>query len=282
LLTKLFFDQLGTGMTRRSRIGQRQLEDLQHKLTDTDWQVLQDVAHFRLMTTHQVQHLHFGHGGKDERRCQRQLAQLVEQAVLDRLPRRVGGRGRGSDSTVYRVGRAGKRLIRHSGGPGPAWQPSAAFAAHTLGIVDIYVELVGEVGSGHPELNEFTPEPEAWRQFTWQMKPLTLKPDAFTVVKIGAVEHHYFIELDLGTESMTAIENKINRYLDYYRSGPDLAVFPQVLFLIDSAVSYHSRGTVERVEQITKVASATLPGDLEQLVIVCAKNHPPWAIAEAA
>lgn len=269
-------------MTRRSRIGQRQLDELQRKLTDTDWQVLQDVARFRLMTTHQLQQLHFGHGSKDERRCQRQLAQLVDQAILDRLPRRVGGRGRGSDSTVYRVGRAGKRLIQAQGGPGPAWQPSAAFAAHTLGVVDIYVELVGQSGGGHLELIEFTAEPNAWREFVWQMKPVRLKPDAFTIVKIGGVEHHYFIELDLGTESMTVIENKINRYVDYYQSGPDLDVFPQVVFLVDSAVSYHSRGAVERVEQITKVAQTILPGDLEQLVMVCAKNHPPWVTAEAA
>ena len=179
---------------------------------------------------------------------------------------------------MYRVGRAGKRLLKSLGGAGPAWQPSAAFAAHTLGIVDIYVDLVDQERAGRIELIGFTPEPEAWRTFTWQMKSVTLKPDASAIVNVDGVEHCHFIELDLGTESMTIIENKISRYLDYYRSGPDLAVFPQVLFLVDSNGSYHSRTTIERVAHIQAVAAKTLSEGLRQLVAVTAKNHPPWHI----
>lgn len=230
-------------------------------MTSIDFQILDDMGRFRLMTTLQLQRLHFGKDSKDERRCQRQLARLSNIAVVDRLPRRVGGRGRGSDSTVYRVGRAGKRLLKSNGGAGRTWQPSVAFAAHTLGIVDVYVDLLEQTRTASVELIDFTPEPDAWRPFTWQMKAVTLKPDAFAVVITGNVEHHYFVELDLGTESMTVIENKIGRYIDYYQSGPDLAVFPQVLFLVDSVESYHARGTTERIAQIERAAADVLPKD---------------------
>ena len=263
-------------MSPRTRIGQQQLEELGSSLTLLDRELVQDVARFRLMSARHLQRLYYGDAASDDRRCRRRLNQLVEHGVLGRLPRRVGGRGRGSDSTVYRVGRAGKRLLQTSGGAGPAWQPSAAFAAHTLGIVDIYVDLIEQDRGGRIEAIDLTPEPEAWRTFGWQMKPVTLKPDAFAIVRVGGVEHHYFIELDLGTESLTVIENKIGRYVDYYQSGPDLIVFPQVLFPVDSKASYHSVATADRVVQIHAVATKTLPASLGQLVTVAAKNHPPW------
>lgn len=269
-------------MTRRSRIGSHQLQQLAQTLTQLDWQILTEIGKFRLATTRQVQRLHFGPSSGDERRCQRNLARLAELGVIDQLPRRVGGRSRGSDSAAHRTGRVGRRLLQLSGGAGRSWQPSAAFTAHTLGVVDTYVELVEQTRTGAVDLAEFTPEPGAWRNFTHKMQPVTLKPDAFAIVNVDGVERHYFIELDLGTESMTIIENKISRYLGYYRSGPALAVFPQVLFLVDSKASYHARGTVERVEQIEVAAANVLPESLSQLVAVCAKDHPPWASAQAA
>lgn len=266
-------------MTPRHYVTKERLETIAAELRPLDWELLNEVARFRLTSTQQLQRIHYGPSTSDSRRCRRRLNQLVELGALDRLPRRVGGRGRGSDSSVLRIGRAGQRLLAGTGGAGPAWQPSAAFAAHTLGIVDLYVELHEQCQLARLKLIEFTPEPGAWRKFTWQMKPATLKPDAFTIVKLGGMERHYFIELDRGTESMKVIGNKIGRYLDYYHSGPDLEVFPQVLFLVDAEKSYHCKGTLVRVAQIARTATDSLPADLQALVTVAAKNHPPWATA---
>lgn len=260
-------------MSRRARIGHHQLEDLRQRLTETDWQILQHVADFRLLSGSQLQILHFGNEIKDARRARRRLQALVNEGVLDRLPRRVGGRCSGSDSTVFRVGRAGQRLNKQAGGSGPAWRPSAAFAAHTLAIGDLYVRLVDMQRSGELQLVGFTPEPQAWRTFFANMASVTLKPDAYLVIEHGGVEHHYFVEVDLGTESLPVIEKKLDRYIDYFNCGPDVAVFPQVLFLVDAAKSYHSAGTEQRVRQIRLAAErATEP----ELFVVEPLDWPPW------
>ncbi len=262
-------------MTRRNYVTAKQLAAIDNDLTDIDRQVLGDVARFRLMSAKQLQLLHFGTLPRHERRSRRTLVKLVDQSVLDRLPRRVGGRGKGSDSTLYRLGRAGRRLIGASSAAGPSWQPSATFAAHTLAIVDLYVEMRQTEQLGRLSVGQFSPEPGAWRQFTWKMKPVTLKPDAFARINVDDVSWQYFIEVDRGTESSKVIARKCQTYLDYLDTRPPDETFPAVLFLVDSQRSYHSPDSDDRVRQIEAVV-ADQAEPAAQLFVVRRRDRPPW------
>lgn len=268
-------------MSGRRYITTARLESIQTQLSDIDRLVLRDVARFRLMSSRQIGRLFYGPSSADDRRNRRRLARLVELGVLERLPRRVGGRGRGSDSTVLRVGRAGRRLLQAEDAAattsqaGPSWQPSDLFAAHTLWVVDLYVELVELHRSGLLRLLEFTPEPGAWRTYSRGMQPSTLKPDGFLRLEVGGVEWRYFIELDRGTESARVIDRKLESYLDYLDASPELEVVPLVVFLVDAKASYHSAGTDARVETIAELASGQRP-PAEQLFVVRRRDRPPW------
>lgn len=267
-------------MTSRIYITKQRLADIATHLTPLDRQLLHDANRFRLISGAHLARLHFGNIAADGRRCRRRLTRLVEWGVLDRLPRRVGGRGRGSDSHIFRVGRTGRRLLDINGSTGPSWQPSEAFAAHTLAIADLYLSLVELHRAGRLELIEFTPEPSAWRNFSWQMKPTTLKPDAFVKLRLDGSEWSYFIEIDRGTESAKVISRKLDTYLNYLKASPELEVFPVVLFLVDSHKTYHSTHGHARVEHIQKLIDNQRP-PASEMFVVRKRDRPPWLDSSA-
>lgn len=262
-------------MTRRNYITADRLSLIRDDLSESDHLIVDDIVRFRLMSAQQLQLLHFGNEPADGRRCRRQLARLADSGVIDRLPRRVGGRGKGSDSTLYRLGRAGRRLRQISGAAGPSWQPSAAFAAHTLAIADLYVELRQLDVQQCLRLVEFTAEPGAWRTFTWKMKPVTLKPDAFVRLDLEGVSWQYFVEIDRGTESSKVIARKCETYLDYLDASPTNDTFPAVLFLVDSHRSYHAANSDDRVEQIRHVIADQRP-PANEMFVARRRDRPPW------
>ena len=81
----------------------------------------------------------------------------------------------------------------------------------------------------------FDVEPDCWREHRDGLgAPRQLKPDAYARIGIGAYEDRYFIEVDLGSESMSVMTTKLKLYLDYFASGTEQAahgVFPKVLLL---------------------------------------------------
>ena len=100
---------------------------------------------------------------------------------------------------------------------------------HTLEIAERAVRLTTSAGQLH--LARFDPEPDAWRTYQGSAGLQTLKPDGYLVLADDSVEDHWFLEVDMATESLPAIRRKARRYDAYLRSGREqanLGVFPRV------------------------------------------------------
>ncbi|MDQ1713840.1 MAG: hypothetical protein QOE45_3290 [Frankiaceae bacterium] len=73
-------------------------------------------------------------------------------------------------------------------------------------------------------------EPAVWRSIPGFGHGETLRPDLLLVLARGAMEWHWFTEVDLGTEHGPAVARKCRQYLRYYQTGREQAphgIFPK-------------------------------------------------------
>jgi hypothetical protein len=79
-------------------------------------------------------------------------------------------------------------------------------------------------------------ETEAWRPYvTPQGAKSILKPDLMVTVSGDNYDDHWYVEVDLGTESLPVLLRKSTAYAEYRRGGRAQAehgVFPRVLWLL--------------------------------------------------
>ncbi|PPG15131.1 hypothetical protein C5D36_10250 [Rathayibacter sp. AY1C6] len=93
---------------------------LESHLTDRDVRVLEDLERFRLLTTRQLQRLHFPakplgpHTSTSAatRGTTRVLTRLEALGAITRLARRIGGIKHGSALTIWQLGPHGGRFLR--------------------------------------------------------------------------------------------------------------------------------------------------------------------------
>lgn len=222
--------------TRPPYLTSHRLSSLQANLTPEDARVLEDLQKVRVATGLQLQRLHHGTGDAAKQRRVRQLSRMSRMRLITRLARRVGGVTGGSVSSVYALDLAGLRLLDTSGRPRRPWTPSTPFVAHAVAVTELYVQLVEAARIGRIELLGFDAEPRCWRHYTdGRLEPATLKPDADVTLAVGDFEHHWFIEVDLGTESAPRVVAKARQYLDFYGTGDELqsrGVVPRVLWVV--------------------------------------------------
>lgn len=222
------------------RLGRRGLERLRNRLSDRDLAILQSVDAFRLLTARQIEALHFHDHATPltgARAARRVLERLTRDRVLTRLERRIGGVRAGSASHIYAVGPAGHRVLH--GDSSRRWrEPSETFVAHTLAVADLVVALTEQDREGGAELVEYQTEPGCWRDSPRPMAGTqTLKPDLFVATATNQSELRWFVEVDLGTESGSAIVRKCRTYHAYWQSGIEQErheVFPKVLWVADT------------------------------------------------
>lgn len=205
-------------------------------LLPSDIPVLADVHRLHVITGMQIQAIHHGEGDAAKQRRVRQLARLSKLKLLTRLARRVGGPGGGSYSGAYSLGTAGQRLIEPDRArPRKPWTPSSSHLRHALAVSQLYTDLRVAERDGSFELIEFAVEPTCWRSFADVQGRATLKPDAHVVTAADADELHWFVEVDMGTETRPRITNKCQLYADYWATGEEDAihgVFPRVLWVV--------------------------------------------------
>lgn len=226
---------------QRPRLSARRLLRLQDDLSDRERAVLLSLADCRLLTTGQLQRLHFAdHAteGAASRICRRVLARLQRLGVIEHLERRIGGIRAGSASYVWRVGPAGERLLRQDDSTprGRHKQPGLRFVDHVLAIAECSVQLVEADRMGDLELVTTEYEPTCWRAFLGSYGGAeTLKPDLYAVTANAEYEDSWFIEVDRGTESLPTVLRKCAQYERYQQSGREQAargVFPAVLWVV--------------------------------------------------
>ncbi|MEV6241020.1 replication-relaxation family protein [Lentzea sp. NPDC051838] len=204
--------------------------------------MLKSLHSFRLLTTAQVQRLHFVDGPHLSRirRAQYVLKRLQELGLVVRLDRLIGGVRAGSSGFVYGLSAVGQTVLE-VGGPagGPrrrVWDTRPYFQDHMLAVAELYVRLRELERHDHMELLTFDGEPASWRHFTGSGGELVMvKPDAYVRVGFQEFERRAFVEVDLSTESLPTIERKCLRFIAHWRSGVEQqrhGVYPMVVWLV--------------------------------------------------
>ncbi len=246
-------------MTPAGRITAARVAALARELTEHERLVIGALTRLRMATTKDLQRLHFTELTplSNARSARRTLNRLHAGGVLDRLDRRVGGRGGGSDGEIWTLGLMGQHLVGRIGPAGGTgvrrpWTPAAPFVAHRLAISRLFVELTEAGRQGVGPLVSFSAEPDCWRRYTGSGgQVVTLKPDASVITSHDEFELAWMVEVDLGTESRSVLERKCRAVIEYYRFGREQArsgVFPWVAFSVpDERRCQAVRSVIERL-----------------------------------
>lgn len=237
-------------MTGTPRVSQQKLHRLADRLSPRDWQILHLIHRHRYATTSQLRRLFFtGHAtqGAATRACTRVLGRLLTLRILTRLERRIGGNRHGSAAFIWCLDVAGERLTRTQGRPRRRFhEPSFLFLQHTLSTTEVHVQLVEAAATGYFVLDQVAIETEAWRPYlTPQGATSLLKPDLMVTLSTASYRDHWYVEVDLATESTPVLIRKCQAYEDYRLTGQAQAehgVFPRVLWIMP---------TQQRITQLT-------------------------------
>ena len=126
--------------------------------------------------------------------------------------------------------------------------PSTTFVEHSGAITALYVALLkATAGLG---LTEWEREAGAAEEFEWRSRPRKIVPDAFIVVGDKKTAYRAFVEVDLGSMSMTRLSQKLSGYAAYYaaQAWADIHPFPPALLLATTSEA-RAEGAIARFEQ---------------------------------
>ncbi|CAM4364785.1 replication-relaxation family protein [Nocardia ninae] len=260
----------------RRRTGARQLAALHERLSARDIAILRDIERFRLLTTRQIQRLHFATGhasiGAATRACTRVLSRLSADnliAALNDQKRRRGGARRGSDQLVWQLAARGDLLLRHTRAGGYRKRytaPSSEFVHHTLMVSELGVVLHEAAARGEIELIKLAVEGAAHQYYVGRHGAKSaLKPDLHAITAGPEFEHHWFIEADRGTERGPHLLRKLTAYSQYFNTGryqAEHGLFPSVLWVVPD---------VGRGRQLARLIEAT-PSIQAEIFQVCTRD----------
>ncbi|MDQ6525557.1 replication-relaxation family protein [Nocardioides sp. LHD-245] len=223
---------------KRRRVDADVLNRIADNIPERDRQVLDRIGEHRYLTTHQVQAFVFTGHASDEsaaRTARYVLARLERLALIRSLARRIGGVRAGSAARVWQLAPAGARLLRDDGSTFRTHEPSERFLAHCLAVADAH--LAARAVRLRPGVQDVTvqTEPDCWRRYTGQGgEPRWLQPDLALSIQTAEYTDRWFIEVDLGTESLPTLLRKCGHYEAFRRSGIEQhenGTFPLVLWL---------------------------------------------------
>ncbi|TDB80187.1 hypothetical protein E1264_34510, partial [Actinomadura sp. KC216] len=203
-------------------------------------------------TIGQIHRLHFD--GLTIRSCQYVMRRLVDWHAVSATERRMGGILSGSGQTVYSLDPSAHRLMRLAEGRKNPRElsdikPGRWSHRHALVITELYVQCVESARKGHLQLADFAAEPACWQE---DGQGGYLRPDAYIKVAVPGTNRrqHWWIEVDLGTESTPTVRRKFDRYMDFAGrniAGPDGTV-PRILVTVaDDTRSAALRRIVSRM-----------------------------------
>jgi hypothetical protein len=125
--------------------------------------------------------------------------------------------------------------------------PSTTFVEHSAAITALYVALRAAVAL---QVVEWVREAGAAEEFEWRRRRRKIVPDAFVVVADNDCECRAFVEIDLGSMSMTRLSQKLSGYAAYYaaRAWTDTHPFLPVLLLMTTS-QRRAEAAIRRFEQ---------------------------------
>lgn len=165
------------------------------------------------------------------------LSSLAERKLVQQSRRGVGGAGGGSTQLGYFLTTRGYKLARTLDQNLPSRRlPSGGtfLMRHALMTADVALAFrqAAAANAGHALL--------LWES-DWQaaqpLGPSTVVPDAHLVYATADYELEALLEVDLGTEGSRFFRQKIERYLELYRSGQwrnRFPVWPVILTVTES------------------------------------------------
>jgi hypothetical protein len=210
------------------------------ELSERDRAIIADVARFRLLTTGQIQRLHFpatenGIPSTAARRARRALRRLVAHRYVVALDRRVGGFRAGSSRGLFALDVAGQGLLQSQRRHRAPTMPGARYVNHTVAAAEVAVQLTERArAEGDIEILRLEMEPACWRDFVTVGGRVILKPDLFVVIGADELEHWSFCEVDRATESLPTVRTKVDQYLRYLSTGIEQerhGLFPRVAWI---------------------------------------------------
>ncbi len=190
------------------------------RLTDRDRQIALDCYEHRVLTTKQLQLLHFS----GARKANRRLHALYMLRVLDRF-RPPWQRGQGSSSYHWVLDEAGAHIVAQRHGLERRelnWRHANALAIassaklrHQLEVNEFFARLAHEAAAAGGALTEWYGE-----RTTPQLFNGKITPDGYAVLGLPGCEPiHVLLELDRATEPAADLRDKATRYsVELHRS----------------------------------------------------------------
>lgn len=242
------------------RISANRRQWLESRLSERDRQLLDWVARLRLATGQQLEQLAFDDLSPSSLPVVRGrvLRRLVDWNLLELVDRRVGGSAKGSASGIYRLTAAGHAIALPAAAR-PSRPYTDRFTAHTIATSQLAADLVLALRR-HPDyqLDTFVTEPASWMP---DGLGSYLKPDAYLRLQSASLTMHWWVEIDLGSESLPALERKLRNYLGFVArglGGPSGTV-PRVVLVVTSD------GRLEAVTTLLR----RLPYPATELFTIC-------------
>ena len=237
------YSAVPAGGRTMTRLTLAQLEQIRSELTDRDKRLLVFLKNLRYMKTDQIRRVFFPPGTRSLHACKvatfKNLNRLKSLGLIGHLEKRIGGVRAGSKGMIWHITEAGARLLYLGtdlqNSRKRQLEPSPSFLRHTIAVTETFVQIV-EICRDDPvmKLSRIEVEPECWRDYQKNGKAISLRPDLYAKTVTGEYFDHLFIEVDLDTESPTAIVEKCRRYLEYFQTGKEqkaYGVFPLVLWI---------------------------------------------------
>ncbi|WP_336855968.1 replication-relaxation family protein [Sinomonas albida] len=251
-------------------------------MSERDEKILATADDYRFITGAQLVEFHFAaHATQPtaERTARRVLARLRDLRVLGILEQRIGGIRAGSDGLVYHLGTVGDRLLRQINPQRSRRRfedPSTRFLEHALAISGAAAGLHTEARRRGGEVVRLAPERP--RRYTDMLGAgQTIRPDLYAeLAAVSGAEDiaAFFIEVDLGQESIPTLVGKSLAYEDYRRSGNEqrqCGGFPVVVWAMTAA---RAEAAQRRRDALAKELARHHRIDIGQYRIVALEDAP--------
>ena len=196
------------------------------QLTARDVSIILSVYENRFLKRDQIQRLHFASASRIA--CNMRIKKLYEHKFLDRLvkPVRVG-----THQLIYALDKRGadvvavaleidRRKVRWNRANN---RVEFLFLEHTLGVSEFRVCLDVALAGRREELLFYQRGDKSHlRRISVtgaKKKYFVVAPDAFFGIQSGRGKHIFFLEVDMGTETLARFAEKVVAYKRYWKSG---------------------------------------------------------------
>ncbi len=196
------------------------------RLTERDVRIVLSVYENRFLRRDQIQRIYFPDASLIA--CNMRLKKLAEHKFLDRLHRPATSV---MAQAVYALEKRGADIVastlqidRHK----VKWSRAQnnvewLFMDHTLGISEFKVCLDVALASRPEEVLFYQHGDKSHlRRISVtgaKKKYFVVAPDAFFGIKSGRGKHIFFLEVDMGTETLARFAEKVTAYKRYWKSG---------------------------------------------------------------